>query len=569
MRLEIGTLLSGPRSSDGLKERIVDEAMRIVRDYVGKRDPGEGDMLLNYVEVKSRGLVERVREGYMTEQAAALVAAKKLIESLGPILEPAAIEIAFKKANYFFGRELLDRPKSIEQIVAERLERLAHGGDPTASFWIAKARALAGTDLESLKQRAASRDAVDAWVYANSPDPPGNPCWEINKTLHPWSERAKALIGSIRAAAPTPQAFATEILNQSTNLRKTGNPDDLSIARILSHYYFEMLGRAKAAVYAATPDFGTADDAYLAAVKFMQGNPTAPPFLELPAGIPALGDIKGGHLSVWFGGKHVTRAQEIAKNNVELARKCSGDVSHQYYNLELSIATLRRSKDPADAMAAQMISKYLLAQKKVWVKQKMEELLLRPAATPSWDLTSHDVKLEDGVTALPPTDKKTWKHINEAWDRIKKIASTDVLNKVGPCSIRVKKGVRANCGGKTMTIDKGEDVKTIMHEFGHHMEDQGGLAPFLHVQRILHERATGPELQRVDAVDMRSEMSYSAEMPATGSYAAKYYSHGSTEMVSMGMEFFSNPKLAAELYLKDPEMFMTILAIARGQATVK
>ena len=59
---------------------------------------------------------------------------------------------------------------------------------------------------------------------------------------------------------------------------------------------------------------------------------------------------------------------------------------------------------------------------------------------------------------------------------------------------------------------------------------------------------------------LRNEAAYQSEgVPATGLYSARYYEGGSTEVMSMTMEYFSQPAKAQYLLDRDPVQAAIIL----------
>jgi hypothetical protein len=108
-------------------------------------------------------------------------------------------------------------------------------------------------------------------------------------------------------------------------------------------------------------------------------------------------------------------------------------------------------------------------------------------------------------------------------------------------------------------LDAADSVATIVHEIGHQMENQMSTDLWLDLQRLLHGRhqtavAAHQPNQLVRIYEGNDqEVAYRAEMPATGPYSAKAYDGpGATEVMSMSMEFLSQPGTTKRLIACDP-----------------
>jgi Domain of unknown function (DUF4157) len=141
-----------------------------------------------------------------------------------------------------------------------------------------------------------------------------------------------------------------------------------------------------------------------------------------------------------------------------------------------------------------------------------------------------------------------------------------LLQKIQEGDFSAAKKLRAYSSGyeKAIHIDRTDPVETIVHEIGHQLEDQLPSETWLDIHRMLrgrHQQAvTGGAPDDLVAIypghkdqKVRDECAYRADMPATGAYSAKCYEGGGpTEVMSMAMEYLSNPKTAKQLITKDP-----------------
>jgi hypothetical protein len=115
------------------------------------------------------------------------------------------------------------------------------------------------------------------------------------------------------------------------------------------------------------------------------------------------------------------------------------------------------------------------------------------------------------------------------------------------------------------------EAKDVVHELGHQVEYHLPAAEWLDLQHILTMRHKGGKL--LDIYDNREEAAFNATMPAFeheygkrgGMYGAKVYEDGNTEMVSMTMEFFSEPGLAESMITRDPLVAATVLRAIRPE----
>jgi hypothetical protein len=114
-------------------------------------------------------------------------------------------------------------------------------------------------------------------------------------------------------------------------------------------------------------------------------------------------------------------------------------------------------------------------------------------------------------------------------------------------------------------------VPTIVHELGHQVEFYLPTAQWLCIHRILRMRqGSHPYPKLIDIFGNRKEGALETKMPAfaqagaiSGKYAAKVYASGDTEVMSMSLEYFCQPKKAKLLIQLDPFLAATILRAIR------
>jgi hypothetical protein len=141
------------------------------------------------------------------------------------------------------------------------------------------------------------------------------------------------------------------------------------------------------------------------------------------------------------------------------------------------------------------------------------------------------------------------------------------------------KDYRANSSRDLIQIDiaENESDRVIVHEIGHQLEYFLPTEHWMNIQKLLrgrHAEAGGDgNLESIYPnsrnESVRKEPAYkSKNMPATGKYSMKHYVGGATEVFSMSMEYFSDPKDALKLIENDPLQALIILdAIAPGDVS--
>lgn len=118
-------------------------------------------------------------------------------------------------------------------------------------------------------------------------------------------------------------------------------------------------------------------------------------------------------------------------------------------------------------------------------------------------------------------------------------------------------------GGGVINVGKNNNKSVTMHEIGHHIEFEN---PQLKkaANEWMRSRATSLETQKLK--DMVKGSSYKdPEVAYPGNYidpyVGKVYDDGSTEVISMALQHFSDPESMRRLKRKDPEYFYFALGI--------
>ena len=130
--------------------------------------------------------------------------------------------------------------------------------------------------------------------------------------------------------------------------------------------------------------------------------------------------------------------------------------------------------------------------------------------------------------------------------------------------IKIAKGRAHASRSGNMIKYGGYNTKTLFHEMGHHVEyashNQGGEVG----TRFVRGRATGPA-KRLSSLDPgkgydRDEVAVPDHF--IDPYVGKVTGPGSSEVISMGLQVLSSPKLLSELAFKDPDHLALVIGMA-------
>lgn len=138
-------------------------------------------------------------------------------------------------------------------------------------------------------------------------------------------------------------------------------------------------------------------------------------------------------------------------------------------------------------------------------------------------------------------------------------------------SILAPKGFRAYQSGGGIHIAQNEDMDIIVHEVGHYVENNLPPGAWLDIRDLIskrHEEAGGGTIaSEGDTIFTRDEGRFKGEYAATGKYTSRAYSDiGSTEMMSLTLEYLANPSKINKMINNDPQQLAIILrAINRDE----
>ncbi len=178
-------------------------------------------------------------------------------------------------------------------------------------------------------------------------------------------------------------------------------------------------------------------------------------------------------------------------------------------------------------------------------------------------------KLGDLVESgkLPPRARVPNIEVNP--DKIVQEPDTSILGKLRGATKQVVEVFRAdaNRDNNRVRLSALTDVATVVHEFGHQVEFFLSVEEWRDIQDLLRMRHQGGNLVAIypnhTDPEVRKEPAFNAVMPATGAYSAKAYADGSTEVMSMTLEYFSTPANAAKMINDDPLQAAIILRLIR------
>lgn len=126
-------------------------------------------------------------------------------------------------------------------------------------------------------------------------------------------------------------------------------------------------------------------------------------------------------------------------------------------------------------------------------------------------------------------------------------------------------GFRAYYNPNNVHVAQDTDTETIVHEVGHHIEDSdralGPGSSMLDMNALLHSRNNGNVTAKYIYPLSLREQRYAGDYPGTSKYTSKYYQGGSTEVMSMSLEYLSHPQKFRTLIEQDPQQAAIILRI--------
>jgi len=160
---------------------------------------------------------------------------------------------------------------------------------------------------------------------------------------------------------------------------------------------------------------------------------------------------------------------------------------------------------------------------------------------------------------------KNKKAVEEGLKDFESLVSNKALGDARSVKIKDLKSSRS-CyeDGKGVSLGAGSGKSSMVHELGHHLEYARSING-INARRFLAEQTRG---KRVVSLGLRYRNSEKYFPKAKGkgtwinNYMGKYYRHGATEILSMGLEYMvKDPVMFAK---KDPAAFAFVLDVARG-----
>jgi hypothetical protein len=492
-----------------------------------------------------------------------------------------AADFESRRAFFAFGEQLPTEAKSLDQLLIERMRN-----EKAAEQWINQAIAIVKANPQMLADWRTREALIRDWIYAQGPNPTQkNPFTQLHETWRKARDEAIKVLTALHKGATSAQDFISRVKAEAAALEKDPDPEKQKVGVLLrDRYLVRMRDNGSAVVRQTNPQLNSGDWELAAAQTAKGAISDSLPFITLPNGVPTLPAIGKGYLKAR--GTHAAAAKLLAEQTVNTAHQISGGIpSNEYHFVESSIVQFRYSNDPVKMLAAQILQRFMHDQKKKWIHQHVGDLIKSrhkgPPAVPTNSLMADVAEAKDPTKKLKP-GSLMYNRVKAAWDKIQQVVDPAVINRAGPVVVRVHKGIaglpestggyRANYNHGEINIGTLESPDQIMHEYGHHIEDRGGLRPWLAMQRLLHHRSPKGDLSTLWMHGLDEQRHTKADFPAvgvvdyfTGSYAGKYYESGSTELVSMGLEYLWDPKKAARMYMVDPERFITFLGIAQNK----
>jgi hypothetical protein len=133
-------------------------------------------------------------------------------------------------------------------------------------------------------------------------------------------------------------------------------------------------------------------------------------------------------------------------------------------------------------------------------------------------------------------------------------------------------GFRAFQSGGEVHIAQDTSVPTIAHEVGHYIENNLPMDKWAEIHLLLQGRKSTSQKAGYIYPWTLDEQRFPGSYPATGLYTSKYYSgiggeetSGSTEIMSMSLEYLSDPDRFRTLIEQDPQQAALILRLLRPQ----
>lgn len=239
--------------------------------------------------------------------------------------------------------------------------------------------------------------------------------------------------------------------------------------------------------------------------------------------------------------------------------------------LERQAALLGGSPRRADRRRAERLTAYLASYKRGWISGWIEQRMELFAGSPqpvSWKLSS---QLDYRGDVSAEQRQQLEQRLERAWTIIRGAVHPKLLARLPPVAVHVEaERKRAEHEGQIIRIGPKATVATILHEFGHHLEDYGDLELFALAHGLRQRRASGAApvaLRRLarGAGYEKHEVAYPGGF--FHPYIGKRYDGGVTEVISVGLEQLASPHRAAAFAMRDGEYALSLLyALQHPQA---
>ncbi len=246
-----------------------------------------------------------------------------------------------------------------------------------------------------------------------------------------------------------------------------------------------------------------------------------------------------------------------------------GGIRRQVSYLERQAAHLRGSRDEAERALGDRLVSYLAGYKASWSEAWLTSSMSRFQGTASpvtWNLNS-DIQFKGKVSGTHQDRLKG--DLAKAWKIIRGVVHPDILAKLPPVTVLVEHDrSRGAHNNDKIKLGPKSSLRTILHEFGHHIEDHAGVRPFAVAQSVRQQRANTNSLKSLNELVpgknyKKDEKGYRGGFVA--GYMGKHYSGGYTEIISMGLERFHSQKAARELFSQDGDMMLKVLTAIQNK----
>jgi hypothetical protein len=245
-----------------------------------------------------------------------------------------------------------------------------------------------------------------------------------------------------------------------------------------------------------------------------------------------------------------------------LARaRSQGGRSRQVAYLERQAAILAGSGQVEAQQKGKALRQYLRGYKELWIDSWLQASLHRFEAISSpisWDLTTH---FQPASIISPEQVKKVEARLAQAWRILRAVIHPELLKQLPPVTVRLvtRQELGRACGDYdrgTIRIYEGSDLSTILHEFGHHLEENADLRILARMLALRKTRSFGlSDLKRGYG---RSLGDFADE------YMGRHYIASATEMLSVSLGKFADPQELRQMAMDDGDMVLHVLHLLQN-----